>query len=316
MDFLKKIPWSHYLSFVLLGFVVGTIPLVILYSRPAAATYEFDLVQIGRIPLINEDIAQPVQSIQEEVTARQLIVVDVQSGAMLLEKNATESAYPASTTKMMTALVAKDLFDLESYLEVQPEHLVNGNKLGFQIGEKVQVSDLLHSALIASSNEATEILAGGANGGREAFVNAMNQKARDLHLERTLFINPSGFDNENIYSTARDLSVLAREILQDPYLQEVVKTKEYVFTNPEETISHYAYNTNELLHTREDVIGVKTGTTDGAGQVLITAVDHQGDQIIIVVMGSDDRYQDTERIINWIFDSYEWVDVDLNNLID
>jgi D-alanyl-D-alanine carboxypeptidase len=216
----------------------------------------------------------------------------------------------------MTSLVAREVYDIDEVLTVKREHLVEGNQVGFRVGEKVSVDNLLHSALISSSNEAAEVLAGGNGITMEEFVNRMNQRAREMQLDQTLFINPSGFDNENIYSTARDIAVLAKELLKDDYLAQIVATKEYTFTDESGRINHNLYNTNELLHQMAEVKGVKTGTTDGAGQVLVTLVEKDKAKVLIVVMGSLDRYTDTKQIIKWVFNSYDWVDVDLNNLID
>jgi D-alanyl-D-alanine carboxypeptidase (penicillin-binding protein 5/6) len=317
MNWFSKLNWTHYLSVVIFLFIIVSLPLVIVNANPKIdPNYEFDLVQIGTMPVIKEDTKETVSEIKDNLNANNYLVLDINSGAVLLEHNSTASAFPASTTKMMTALVARDIYDLEYSLQVIKENLVNGNKIGFKVGERLRVSDLLHAVLISSSNEAAEVLASGHGGGRQEFVNKMNQTARELNLNNTLFVNPSGFDNENIYSTARDLGILARELLKDEYLSEIVKMTNYTFTDLEETTSHTVYTTNQLLYEMDDVIGVKTGTTDGAGQVLITALERDGNKVLIVLMGSDDRYQDTKQIIDWIYSSYEWVDVDINNLID
>ncbi|MDH5533722.1 MAG: D-alanyl-D-alanine carboxypeptidase [Candidatus Pacebacteria bacterium] len=317
MDLFSKLKWTHYLSFFFIGFIIVTFPLVLLNLKPEINfNYEFDLVQIGRVPILKEELEEPIEVLMEGISADHYIVLDIDSGAVLLEKDSTVSAFPASTTKIMTALVAKENYDLDYILEVRAESLKEDNKLGFRVGEKVRVADLLHAALISSSNEAAEVLASGLGSGREEFVNLMNRKARDLNLDQTLFINPSGFDNENIYSTARDLGILSRELIKDDYLKGIVGIKEYSFNDVDEKYTHPLYNTNKLLHEIPDVTGVKTGTTDGAGQVLITLVEREESRVLIVVMGSTNRYLDTTQIIDWIFSSYEWVDVDINNLID
>jgi len=317
MNWFSKLNWTHYLSAVIILFILVSFPFAVINSNPKIdPNYEFDLVQIGMMPILKEAPMETVSQINDRVEANNYIVLDVNSGAVLLEHNSTASAFPASTTKMMTALVSREIYDLDYFLQVIEENLVSDNRMGFQVGERVRASDLLHATLISSSNEAAEVLASGHGGGREEFVNKMNQTARELNLNNTLFINPSGFDNENIYSTARDLGILARELLKDDYLSEIVKMTNYTFTDVEETISHTAYTTNQLLYEMDDVIGVKTGTTEGAGQVLVTAIERDGNRVLIVVMGSDDRYEDTKQIIDWVYNSYEWVDVDINNLID
>jgi len=317
MNWLSKLNWTHYLSTLILLFIIVSLPVAIANSNHKIdQNFEFDLLQIGMMPIFKEDPVQTVSEIKETVNASNYLVLDINSGAILLEHNSTASAFPASTTKMMTALVSRDIYELDYSLPVLSENLVDDNRLGLKVDERFKVSDLLHAVLISSSNEAAEVLASGFGGGREEFVNKMNQTARELNLSNTLFINPSGFDNENIYSTARDLGILARELLKDEYLSEIVKMTNYTFTDIEETTSYTVYTTNQLLYEMEDVIGVKTGTTDGAGQVLITAIERDNNRVLIIVMGSNDRYHDTKQIIDWIYSTYEWVDVDINNLID
>ena len=317
MDLFSKLKWTHYLSFFFIGFIVVTFPFVLFNLNPEINfNYESDLVQIGRVPILREELEQPVEELIEGISADNYIILDIDSGAVLLEKEATISAYPASTTKMMTALVAMEHYNLEHSLMVTKENLINGNNIGFQVGEKIRAEDLIYATLVSSSNEAAEVLASGMEGGREEFVDRMNSKARELNLNQTLFINPSGFDNENIFSTARDLGILARELIKDDFLKEVVSTKEYSFNDISDSVTHSLYNTNQLLHEIDDVTGVKTGTTDGAGQVLVTLIEREGSRVLVVIMGSNNRYLDTKQIINWIFSSYEWVEVDINNLID
>lgn len=304
-------------------FIFATFPRAIANFDPETHyNFEFEFLPVGVVPIIRNEFEATRSSAIEAVTAAHFQVTDLTSGEVLLEKNATSSAFPASTTKMMTALVAREVFGLEDLLVITPEAIAEDNLLKFRVGEKILAGDLIKSLLINSSNESAEALALNYSGGKVGFVDLMNKKARDIHLTKSLFINPAGFDHENIYSTARDLTILARELLKDEWLKSVVATKTTVIT--ESTASgeikypnqHYLYNTNQLLFELPEVTGVKTGTTDGAGQVLVALVEKDGHQILFVVMGSEDRYQDTKYLINWVDQAFDWVGVNFNNLIN
>ncbi len=304
-------------------FIFATFPRAIANFDPKTHyNFEFNFLPVGTVPIIKNEFEATRSSVVEGVTATHFQVTDLTSGAILLEKNATSSAFPASTTKMMTALVARDVFKLEDELLVTPEAIAEDNLIKLRIGEKLTAGDLIKALLINSSNESAEVLALNYPAGRVGFVDLMNKKARDISLAQSLFINPAGFDHENIYSTARDLTVIARELLKDEWLKSVVATKSEMIS--EATVSakikyptqHYLYNTNQLLFELPEVTGVKTGTTDGAGQVLVALVEKEGRQILFVVMGSEDRYQDTKNLMSWVDQAFDWVSVDFNNLIN
>lgn len=304
-------------------FIFATFPRAIANFDPKTNyNFEFEFLPVGTVPIVKNEYEATRSSIVDSVTATHFQVTDLNSGAILLEKNATSSAFPASTTKMMTALVARDVFELEDQLLVTPEAIAEDNLLKLSVGEKLAAGDLIKALLINSSNESAETLALNYSAGRVAFVDLMNQKARDIHLAQSLFINPAGFDHENIYSTARDLTILAKELLKDEWLKSIVATKRTVIT--ESTASgdakfpnqHYLNNTNQLLFEMPEVTGVKTGTTNGAGQVLVALVEKEGRQVLFVVMGSEDRYQDTKKLMSWVDQAFDWVSVDFNNLIN
>ena len=138
----------------------------------------------------------------------------------------------------------------------------------------------------------------------------MNQKAKELNLKSTHYENPAGFDNDTQRSSARDLVILSKEVMKNEFLREVVNTKETVITDLTQEFEMQLYSTHQLLGHDPTVIGIKTGTTEGASQVLITQYLRDGHNVIIVVMGSNDRYFETTQLIDWVFDSYKWVSPD------
>ncbi|MBU1922640.1 D-alanyl-D-alanine carboxypeptidase, partial [Patescibacteria group bacterium] len=136
---------------------------------------------------------------------------------------------------------------------------------------------------------------------------AMNTKATELHLDNTSFRNPSGVESYNHYTSARDLAVLAAHFAEIPLLSEIVATKNITVTDVSGQLIHRLDNTNELLGELEGVKGMKTGWTENAGECLVTYVEREGRGVIIVVLGSKDRFGDTEHLVDWVYSHHTWV---------
>lgn len=243
----------------------------------------------------------------EDLTSKAIYIEDIDTATKLYEKNDQLMLLPASTTKLMTAMVARDVFDLDEVLTVTDVATVEGYSVGLFAGEQILVRDLLKAALIQSSNDAAYVLAMNHQGGVEGFVELMNQKADELLLENTYFENPAGFDSENHHSSAHDLAIISKELMKDEFLKQIVGVKEEVISDSTGVYKHYLYNTHELLGADESVVGIKTGTTEGAGEVLVTQFNREGRNILIVLMESQDRYTETSWLIDWVFDNYVWL---------
>ncbi|MGD9129551.1 MAG: hypothetical protein PVJ09_03635 [Candidatus Woesebacteria bacterium] len=244
-----------------------------------------------------------------QLTAQSYLVIDLASSAILLEKEARSLRYPASTTKLMTALVAAKTYPDNRTLVVNKEAFTQGNTMGLRLKEQIAVKELLTGLLVASANDAAFVLASNHPLGYAGFVLEMNQMAEALHLENTRFTNPSGLDDQNHQSTAFDLAIISREFLKNTFLKELVEQKKIIVTDTTGRIKHYLYNTNDLLGSEEGVRGLKTGTTPWAGQVLITLLERDNHQILIVLMNSQDRYRETKEIIDWVFKNYHWEEI-------
>jgi D-alanyl-D-alanine carboxypeptidase len=186
---------------------------------------------------------------------------------------------------------------------------VEGQKMRLVPGEEIKVSDLLYGLLVYSANDAAEVLAQNYMGGREAFIDAMNIKAKELNLNHSHFTNPAGLDDDTLTSTAKDLTRVATIAMQNPYFSEIVRTKEKVVKSVDGKIVHRLTNVNELLGKVDGVMGVKTGWTENARENLVTYVDRNNHKIMIAILGSQDRFGETKELINWIFKSYEWQEV-------
>lgn len=271
------------------------------YPQKTVKKVELELFSLENVPVLknksffNEDL---------NLSALSAYALDLSSMTVLYEKNSQQVLYPASTSKMMTALVALDTFDLEDELIVAKEATVSGNKLILKEGQLMKVKDLLAAMLIFSANDSAYVLADGDPEGFDGFMAKMNQKASALGLSETHFVNPAGFDEEGQNATARDLTVIAQELLKHQQLKELVAMPYKKIEG--ESWSYDLYNSNQLLGQIQGIKGVKTGTTELAGEVLVTLVERDGHQILITLMNSQDRYQDTSRLIAWILNNYEW----------
>ncbi len=263
-------------------------------------------VPVAAIPISKNPSEQPV------ISAVGAIAIDQDSGTVLYGKSERQIFAPASTTKLMTALLARKVFPPGSILVVPSVAEVGGTKIGLVNGEKLSIESVLEGALIPSGNDAAHTIAANYPGGIEVFVAEMNQLARDLNLKNTYFNNPTGFDSQYHQTTARDLALLAREVMKDPLLRSIVGTKQTTIFDLTGKERHTITNTNHLLLSDPAVVGIKTGTTEDAGQVLITQIKENDHTIIIVVLGSIDRYADTIAIRQWIENGYQWQAPDLS----
>ena len=244
-----------------------------------------------------------------DVSAVSVYAVDLDSDLVLVDRNSGFKLAPASTTKLMTALIALDLYSLEDTLII-PEFCteIEGLKAGFYAEDAYSVRDLLFSLLVNSSADAACALAIG-NVPYAEFIALMNTKSTKLGLSQTSFTNPIGLDGANgsHSSSARDLYLLARYARDNEFIKEIVSTKEVTVTSAS-GFSTYLVNTNDLLWSRPGSVGIKTGQTEAAGQVLVYEYDLDDKNIIISLMHSSDRFGDTTQVLDWVLDSYSWPD--------
>jgi D-alanyl-D-alanine carboxypeptidase len=202
----------------------------------------------------------------------------------------------------MTALVASDLYGLDEEIKV-PNFCttVEGSKAGFSEGETVKVEDLLRALLISSSGDAACTLATGKISYSD-FVEKMNNKASEIGMNSTSFTNPVGLDGTDglNYSTAKDLYLLSRKAMSNELIKNTVNNKEIEIGKRKIT------STNKLLWEIPETIGIKTGTTAAAGEVLIYEYADRIKNIEIIVMGSADRFADTKTLLTWTLQSFVW----------
>ena len=243
-----------------------------------------------------------------EMTAQGALVVDIGSRIRLYEKNPTLRFLPASTTKIMTALVALENYRLDEVIEVK-NLLDEGQKMDLVLGEKITVENLLYGILVHSANDAAQVLAEHDPSGSAGFINKMNQKAIDLNLTNTHFTNPIGLDDSNHYTSAEDLAKLSLYALHNPVFKKMVGLPQITVADTTFTTFHTLKNINELLGKIPGVSGVKTGWTILAGQSLVTRLQRDGHEVLIVLLKSEDRFGETENLVNWIFQNFRWEEV-------
>lgn len=262
---------------------------------------------VRKLPMVLPTIASyPIKAfkVSEPILgAEAAIAVDVDSGVLLYEKNADQKAYPASTTKLITALVAMDLYKPEEVVRVRVSD-IEGNQSGVLFGENLTFLNLLYAALVPSGNDAAYTLAL-EKSTLEQFIDAMNKKAEMLSMSDTHFTNPAGLPDPNHFSTVRDLAELGKVALQEPLLRKIVSTQEIIISNIEKTQWHTLKTTNELLGIN-GVNGIKTGWTDEGLGALIASTNRNGRNVITVVLKSEDRFTDTQNLLDYVFSAYRW----------
>lgn len=256
--------------------------------------YPFVRVTSGSMPLL-------------DLSAKSAIITDRDSQVILFAKNPDLRFSMASTTKIMTALVALEYFKANSILTIQNTR-VEGTTLGLTLGEQFYFEDLLYAMLLPSANDAATAIADNYPGGLPAFVLKMNEKAKALHLSNTHFADPSGLNDDGDYTTVTDMSRLASIAIQNKEFAKITSTKQRTITNVRQTRQFPLSNLNKLLGIN-GVTGIKTGTTEGAKEVLVTASVINGHTFVIVVMNSEDRFGDTRTLLNFISQQVQFINV-------
>ncbi len=232
-----------------------------------------------------------------EVSAEGIYLVDLPSFTPILERNAQQSFFPASTTKIMTALVSYDLYKPENIITIK-KTVEDGQIMNLVPGEKITIENLLYGTLVHSANDAAFALSD--NYGREKFMKKVNEKTKSLGMSNSDFKNPAGLDDQNQYTTPFDLTLAARELLKNPYLAKIVSTKEITISDVDFKYFHQLTNVNKLLGEIQGLGGLKTGYTENAGENLVSFYKKNGHQFLIVILKSQDRFNDTRNIIRWI----------------
>lgn len=254
----------------------------------------------GILPPLRITVSAPPERLDRsvEVTAKAALVMEVESGMVLFAKNPSERLPIASLTKLMTALVTLEQVSLGATAVVPAAAVqVEGRKAYLAAGEELTVDDLLRALLIHSANDAAVTLAARVSGTEADFVKAMNRRAHFLGLKNTNFSNPHGLDEAENYASAFDISLIAKKLLGLPFTRPTVMARERTIADTGARFSHRLQTTNELLFTDFPVYGLKTGTTELAGECFIGLVRVDGREYLVTVLGSSNRFDDTKALI-------------------
>ncbi len=240
-----------------------------------------------------------------ELTAEAVTLIDPETRQVLFDHNGDQRNYPASLTKMMTALLVAENGDLEQRVKVSARAAVVGEStMHLAAGEQLRLEHLLLGMMLNSANDGATACAEAVDGSVTEFVAHMNRRAKELGMTRTHFVNPTGLQNADHYSTARDLATLAIEVMARPELRPIVRTQQATVPWPGREHDRKLLNRNRLLARWPVCDGVKTGYTKQAGRCLAASAYVDGWRLIAVVLKSKDAWTDAQGLLEWGFGGF------------
>ena len=236
-------------------------------------------------------------------------VIEVSSGRLLNGSNENLRLPMASTTKAMTALVVLENASLTDIVEIPPAAVgIEGSSVYLKKGERFTVEELLYALMLRSGNDAAVALAVHTSGSVEEFVRKMNERAALMGLKDTKFVNPHGLHDENHYTTAYELALIAAEGLRNPHFKRIVSTKNIVIDGEGHEKRYFA-NKNKILYNYEGATGVKTGFTRDSGRCLIASAERNGMEVVAVALNYYDYFELTARLMDEAFGNFEMKEV-------
>lgn len=244
-----------------------------------------------------------------DVEAKAALIFNNTKDKILYQKNINRVLPIASLTKLMAAIIVLENVDLDERATVSEEAIAGYGEMGnLVVNEKISVRNLIYALLMESSNDAAIALAQFVQEktGRD-FVELMNQKAEELGLESTRFADPTGYEPSNV-STVNEIRRLVNYSFKYPFIWDVLKTPTIALSSADGQISHYWVNTDELLNRLPNIVGGKTGYTEEAQGCLVLAIKQfpKEELLITIVLGAQERFLQTEKLINWVQRAYQW----------
>ncbi|MBO5462282.1 MAG: D-alanyl-D-alanine carboxypeptidase [Clostridia bacterium] len=246
----------------------------------------------------------PVYSNASEisVSAESAVVLNADTGEILYSKNPYEKRGMASTTKIMTSLVALEYGNLTDTVKAKLSDVtVEGTSIGLKEGDEVSLETLVAGMLLESGNDAANVTATMIGGSKEKFSQLMNKKAKELGMLSTNFKNPSGLTEEGHYSTAYDMALLASETIKNQKFRELCSTRSYKATYGTPQYQRTFYNHNKFLSIYDGALGIKTGFTKASGRCLITAAERDGVTLVAVTLNARDDWNDHVKMMEYAF---------------
>lgn len=251
-----------------------------------------------------EQIPSHIAKQAPAVSAKTAVVIEQNSGRVLYAKDKDEKIYPASTTKIMTALLALENSPLSQKVKVTATALkTEGSAIYLQEGEEISMEDLLYGLMLRSGNDAALAIAEGVSGSVEDFVSLMNKRAAEIGAVHTQFVNPNGLHNENHYTTAYDMALIAREAMKIPEFRTIAAAKSWD-AHREAGLFNRFYNKNKVVNQYEGGTGIKIGYTKATGRTLVASSSRDGMDLICVVMNAPNWFEDSYKLMDFVYSNY------------
>ncbi|PIZ01035.1 hypothetical protein COY62_00495 [bacterium (Candidatus Howlettbacteria) CG_4_10_14_0_8_um_filter_40_9] len=238
-------------------------------------------------------------------SAKAVKAIDLSTNKTFFEKNPSEKLEVASLTKLMTAVIAVENIKTDEVITVPTlKNMPGESTMGLVAGEKIKMGELLHGILIHSAGDAAYTLAVHISKTEDEFVKLMNKRAEEMMLENTHFSNASGYIGTENYSSAQDLLNLTRLLLNNAELKKIVSMRRYQAKN--EAGKAYDLETTNKLLDNVKIFGIKTGYTPQAGECLITLAKENNHEILTIVLGSPNRFGETNNLVSWVYSNWGW----------
>ena len=287
----------RYFSVALLSFA--------LLTSCSAHTIEDALPSQGEEGAGSAELAEANYALPQ-ISAESAVLIEAESGTIVGTKNADERMPMASTTKIMTALVAIEQGDVSRTVAVSPAAVgVEGSSVYLYEGERLTLEDLIYAMMLESANDAATAIAIEVGGSVEGFANMMNERAAALGLTDTHFKNPHGLDDPDHYTTARELGIIALAAMKNETFRQVVSTHKKTIPLNETEGVRLLINHNKMLKGYSGAVGIKTGYTKKSGRCLVSAAEKDGVSLIAVTLNAPDDWQDHAKLLDMGFSLFE-----------
>lgn len=293
------------LSLLLVLSVVGSLSYFIFFRKePPEYIESIEVNKQTSLSVIKDEFEVSSKTLGvsiSNISASSALVFNGKNGSVIYEKNIDEKLPIASITKLISVMVALDSMNIEDSVDVSLENIPEDLdwKLELKDGDRIKIDYLLKSMLLSSFNDSAIVLANAYPNGYDAFVSAMNRKAKSLGMDSSSFDNPAGLDSEKNFSTARDVGKLVSAVLNYKYILDITDLggTKISWNSGDELVSETVYSTNKLYGVNRYVKGLKTGITDMAKQCFVGYFVYDNmNELVTVILGSEDRFKDTERL--------------------
>lgn len=277
--------------------LLGLVPVVGVHGDGAGAPLGADLLSVAPPTHLSAPSLSALAHVSADLSASGILIVDLDSGEPIFERDAAVPRPMASLTKLMTALLIVEHHGMGEWVTIpQDVSSPGGSSAQLRAGDSYTVGDLLSALLILSANDAAVTLARYHSGSTEAFVRAMNVRAEELGMQGTSYTNPTGFDAQGQRASPQDLAWLTMFAYRYPDIRVRMGTPEATIQSRNGHVISLSH-THQLLHEPSPVIAGKTGTTDGAGQCLLSVVQEAGRRYLVILLHSVDRYRDMRAVL-------------------